>query len=262
MYKKVLTAILLTVLTVAQAWAGSDVDGFGGKTWYDYKASSFGGGDGSSGSPYLISTPEQLALLAYQVNEGGQSYSGEYFSITANLSLDKTIGSKVVWVPIGRNNHPFKGIVNGNGNIVSGMTITATSTSYTSYFGLFGTIENGSISSLTVKEASITLTANEHYRGYRYAFAYDKSSRIVSLNIIPEKSATATYQVKYGDVNNTQAGNIAHTIKVNATFDKRKLDFALTYKGIDWNGNVKIDRNLPDGYTRMNAKDLFSIFAN
>lgn len=63
-------------------------------------------------------------------------------------------------------------------------------------------------------------------------------------------------------MNNTQAGNIAHTIKVNATFDKRKLDFALTYKGIDWNGNVKIDRNLPDGYTRMNAKDLFSIFAN
>lgn len=161
MYKKVLTAILLTVLTVAQAWAGSDVDGFGSNTWYDYKASSFGGGDGSSGSPYLISTPEQLALLAYQVNEGGQSYSGEYFSITANLSLDKTVGSKVVWVPIGRNNHPFKGIVNGNGNIVSGMTITATSTSYTSYFGLFGTIENGSISSLTVKEASITLTAND-----------------------------------------------------------------------------------------------------
>ena len=127
-----------------------------------------------------------------------------------------------------------------------------------------GTLGEGNSSQVsTVADGNgITLTANEHYRGYRYAFAYDKSSRIVSLNIIPEKSATATYQVKYGDVNNTQAGNIAHTIKVNATFDKRKLDFALTYKGIDWNGNVKIDRNLPDGYTRMNAKDLFSIFAN
>ena len=161
MDKKIFTAILLTVLTVAQAWAGSDVDGFGSNTWYDYKASSFGGGDGSSGSPYLISTPEQLALLAYQVNEGEQSYDGKYFSITANLSLDKTVGSKVVWVPIGRSSHPFKGTVNGNGHSVSGMTITATSTSYTHYFGLFGTIEDGSISGLTVKEASITLTAND-----------------------------------------------------------------------------------------------------
>lgn len=164
MYKKILTAILLTVLTVGQTWADNvNVDGFGTNTWYNYKANSFGGGDGSSGSPYLISTPEQLALLAYQVNEGGEplNYSGKYFSITANLSLDKTVGSKVVWVPIGRNSHPFKGIVNGNGHIVTGMTITATSTSYTSYFGLFGTIENGSISGLTVKGASITLTAND-----------------------------------------------------------------------------------------------------
>ena len=160
MYKKILTAILLTVLMVGQIWAGTTVDGFGNNTWYDYKASSFGGGDGSPENPYLISTPEQLALLAYNVNEGGQTYSGNYFSITANLSLDKTAGTKVVWVPIGRNSRSFKGIVNGNGHIVSGMTITATSTSYTSYFGLFGTIEDGSISGLAVKGASITLTAS------------------------------------------------------------------------------------------------------
>ena len=162
MNKKVLTVILLTILTVGQTWADNvNVDGFGNNTWYNYKASSFGGGDGSSGNPYLISTPEQLALLAYNVNEGGQNYSRNYFFITANLSLDKTVGTKVVWVPIGRNNHSFQGIVNGNGHTVSGMTIVAISTSYTNYFGLFGSIEDGSISSLTVKGASITLTAND-----------------------------------------------------------------------------------------------------
>ena len=162
MHKKFFTAILLTALTVGQSWADNvSVDGFGSNTWYNYKSSSYGGGDGSSGSPYLISTPEQLALLAYSVNEGGQTYSGQHFSVTANLSLDKTVGGKVVWVPIGRNSHSFKGTVTGNGHSVSGMTITATSTSYTHYFGLFGTIEDGSISSLTVKDASITLTAND-----------------------------------------------------------------------------------------------------
>jgi len=163
MYKKVLTVILLTVLIVGQTRADNvNVDGFGNMTWYNYKASSYGGGDGSSNSPYLISTPEQLALLAYRVNEDGQTYDGQYFSITANLSLDKDAGAKVIWVPIGRTpTHAFNGTVNGNGHTVSGMTISATSTSYANYFGLFGIIEDGSISSLTVKEASITLTAND-----------------------------------------------------------------------------------------------------
>ena len=163
MYKKVLTVILLTVLIVGQTRADNvNVDGFGNMTWYNYKASSYGGGDGSSYSPYLISTPEQLALLAYRVNEDGQTYDGQYFSITANLSLDKDAGTKVIWVPIGRTpTRAFNGTVNGNGHTVSGMTISATSTSYANYFGLFGIIEDGSISSLTVKEASITLTAND-----------------------------------------------------------------------------------------------------
>ena len=93
MYKKVLTVILLTVLIVGQTRADNvNVDGFGNMTWYNYTASSYGGGDGSSNSPYLISTPEQLALLAYRVNEDGQTYDGQYFSITANLYYPFALG--------------------------------------------------------------------------------------------------------------------------------------------------------------------------
>lgn len=108
---------------------------------------------------------------------------------------------------------------------------------------------------------TIIVSANEHYKGYGYAFSFDKSSRIVSLDIVPEGNSDRYYQVKYSDVNSTQAGNIAHGIKVNATVDKKRLDFTLNYKNIDWNGKVKIDRNLPTGYTRMKATDLFSLFS-
>ena len=108
---------------------------------------------------------------------------------------------------------------------------------------------------------SIILTANEHYKGYGYAFSFDKSSRIVSLDIVPQSTTGSNYQVKYSDVKATQAGNIAHGIKVNATVEKKRLDFTLSYKNIDWNGKVKIDRNLPSGYTRMKATDLFSLFS-
>lgn len=114
----------------------------------------------------------------------------------------------------------------------------------------------------TSEGSGMTLTANEQYKGYGYAFTFDKSSRIVSLNIMPQGSTAATYQVKYNEVKNTTAGNIAHDIQVNATVDKKKVDLSLTYKNIDWNGDMKIDRSVPANYTRMNAKDLFSMFSN
>lgn len=106
------------------------------------------------------------------------------------------------------------------------------------------------------------LTANEQYKGHSYAFTLDKSSRIVSLDIMPTSASTSDYQVRYGDVKSTKAGNIAHSIKVNANVEKKKLDFSLTYKNIDWNESVKIDRSIPSGYSRMSASDLFTLFSN
>jgi hypothetical protein len=89
----------------------------------------------------------------------------------------------------------------------------------------------------------------------------DNKGSILSLDVMPQGSTTAAYQVKYSNVRKTEAGNIAHGIDVNATVEKRKLDFSLKYKDIDWNGNVKIDRGIPSGYTRMKATDLFSMFS-
>lgn len=106
------------------------------------------------------------------------------------------------------------------------------------------------------------LTANEQYKGHGYAFAFDKSDHISSLDIAPQGSTTAAYQVKYNDVKKTKAGNIAHGIDATATVDKKKISFSLSYKDIDWNGNVKIDYDMPSGYKRMSAKDLFSMFSN
>ena len=106
------------------------------------------------------------------------------------------------------------------------------------------------------------IKANETFKGYGYAFAFGKSNHINLLSITPQGSLSPDYVVNYSDVRSTKAGNIAHGINVNATVEKKKLDFSLSYKNIDWNGNVKIDRSIPNGYSRMNARDLFSLFAN
>ena len=110
--------------------------------------------------------------------------------------------------------------------------------------------------------SKLKLTATEQYRGHGYAFTFNKSSHITSLDIVPQGSATAAYQVKYSDVKQTAAGNIAHGINANATIDNKKMAFSLTYKNIDWNEQVKIDRSIPEGYKRMSANDLFSMFGD
>ena len=108
----------------------------------------------------------------------------------------------------------------------------------------------------------IVLVSAESYKGYNYAFTFDKNNRITSLDIMPEHSSIAAYQVKYSNVRSTSAGNIAHDINANATIEKKKLAFSLSYKDIEWNGNVRIDQNVPKNYKRMSASDLFSMFSN
>ena len=121
---------------------------------------------------------------------------------------------------------------------------------------------NKSEMSVDPTKSNVTLVPSENYKGYAYAFAFDKANRITSLDIVPAGSTTAAYQVKYSDVRATTAGNIAHAINANASIEKKKVAFSLTYKKIDWNDNVKIDSSIPGNYTRMSAKDLFSLFSN
>lgn len=126
-----------------------------------------------------------------------------------------------------------------------------------------GTLNETLKSQVTVGEATpLVLRANESYKGYGYVFNFDKTGRIASLNIAPTGNAAAAYQVKYSDVRGTPAGNIAHSIVADATIENKKMALSLTYKNIEWNGNVKIDRSLPNGYSRMSARDLFSLFSN
>ncbi len=127
-----------------------------------------------------------------------------------------------------------------------------------------GTLNEGNKNAVTAEKQGngIVLTAEKQYKGYGYAFAFDKNNRITSLNIVPAGSTAPAYQVKYSGVRSTTAGNIAHDIDVDATVDKKKVAFSLEFKNIDWNGKVKIDKNIPSGYKRMNARDLFSMFSN
>lgn len=112
--------------------------------------------DGTTAEPrkdasgvYQIGTAEELAWLAAEINNSSnnsQSYS-------AVLTADIDLGYRP-WTPIGcyvdwRDNHPYRGVFDGQGHTVSGLYVTAL---HHGSAGLFGyTSGNTTIKNLTVE---------------------------------------------------------------------------------------------------------------
>lgn len=122
-------------------------------------------GEGSSASPYLISTPEQLAKLAELVNDSATNtaYGGKdiYYKLTADLDLSaygKNFNSGKGWVPIGTGaDNSFKGIFDGNNKKITGLTIIDRTEAYS---GLFGFVGDGTVENLVLEQVNITANRN------------------------------------------------------------------------------------------------------
>lgn len=93
----------------------------------DYYSTSFAGGSGSQGDPYLISNAAELAYLSkiFSDGTGYNNYSDKYFKQTADINL-----SAHYWYPIGasdaintsNNNYSnFVANYDGDGFSVSGI---------------------------------------------------------------------------------------------------------------------------------------------
>ncbi|MEC0227932.1 GLUG motif-containing protein [Paenibacillus alba] len=94
-------------------------------------ASDFSG-EGSASKPYLIGTANQLNKVRDSYLDGNL-----YFKLTGPIDLSSYAASG--WVPIGTQDTPFKGHLDGNGYQITGLTIHSSD-----FAGLFGSIGNGS----------------------------------------------------------------------------------------------------------------------
>ena len=150
----VITSFAVLAMTFAMPLNASAASG---DNWANYAASGYAGGDGSDGNPYRISTAGQLAFLAKEVNSG-TSYDGQSFLLTADLDL-----SAYQWTPIGDFSSMdinFMGNFDGGGHTISGMTIGTSSNPATfNRAGLFGFYNSGSLTNLTLENASVYSTS-------------------------------------------------------------------------------------------------------
>jgi len=99
----------------------------------------------SAATPFLIENPEHLAKLAELVNSGN-SYSGTYFKLTADLDL-----TNKNWTCIGSGSTPFSGTFDGNGHTISNLSITK----WSNNIGLFAQINSATIKNLGIESGTI-----------------------------------------------------------------------------------------------------------
>jgi len=109
------------------------------ENWIDHAADGFTGGTGTRENPFLISTPEQLAYLAKLVNTGTLE--------TANVRIlnDIDLAGKE-WTPIGTRQHPFSGVMDGEGTVIYNLAIATSQNRQ----GLFGVVSMGVLENLTL----------------------------------------------------------------------------------------------------------------
>ena len=178
--------------------------------WEGNASTAFAGGSGTEDDPYLIDRGLQLAHLSIRVGNG-TSFEGQYFRLAADLDL-----SGYEWKPIGDYNNPFSGTFDGAGHTIKGLNIAHQST----YFGLFGVLNNATVKNLILADSKITVTSNVSDAGNIYAgvlAAYsrgDLSVENVRVKGSDVKVEKATFDKLYA------GGIIGH---VNANRDKSIL---------------------------------------
>lgn len=158
-----------------------------GTSWYPTStpASAWESGSGTTNDPYLVVTAQQLANLAYFVNNG-ISFIGKYFKLSSDIDLNNGYSVYTVsdsyktWTPIGNDKYAFSGKFDGNSHSIKGVYINNSMM----YDGLFGkivsaTIKNLSVTNSYIKNNSQTYSSMDNYTGGIVGYA-DSSSAITN----------------------------------------------------------------------------------
>ena len=191
--KKILAFLLTMALLVSSLTGVIPVSAEATNTldvWDGTIATEYAGGSGTLTAPYLISTPEQLALL---VTTSGGDTAGKYYRLTADMYLNDTTNpdwkndSPKNWCAPEKDNF-FRGKFDGNGHTVKGLYYNGAKQDAALFAGVRGIV---TIKNLVISDSELTTTNK-----YAAAFAGQvyNSSVVVFENcyIYDTVSATAS----------------------------------------------------------------------
>ena len=169
-------------------WVKAEIAGDNNCNPYTTAAKSFRlvgwTGSGTETAPYVISSNEELDLLARRVNSGNNNYKDTYFELGADITYDPenlTIdldgdGPNLSnFTPIGNEKTGFLGNFDGKGHTISGIVVRSSS----NYVGLFSrVVTTASIKNLIFVNS--TIEGNEYVGGIAGAIALGSISGCIS----------------------------------------------------------------------------------
>lgn len=154
---KALVISLLLIITLPMAKLSAQVSTWDG-TWEPWTH-----GTGTEANPFLIENAQQLAYLAYRVNNGldasGGHVSNHDYHYKLMVDVDLNGSEDFQWTPIGyyisgTDTQSFGGHFDGNRHIVSGLYINSSAKEV----GFFGNTKGAMIKKLSIRGSSITTT--------------------------------------------------------------------------------------------------------
>lgn len=162
------------------------------------------------GKTYVISTAEQLAWVASQVNDNNNNFSRCKIVLAADLDMDG-----IDWTPIGTGKW-FRGSFDGQNHTISNLTVSKTASSEG---GLFGRVTNSVPGTVTefknviFENTDINRSANSGVlTGVAYAA---EDSRIIIDNVIVTKSCSVAGTITGGIVGCLNAGRNKSLITIS-----------------------------------------------
>ena len=114
------------------------------------EAGAYFAGEGTEESPYLIQTAKDLELIAKLMAEDYETYGNSCYQLSQNISMKKGRNNHT---PIGNREHPFMGVFDGDGYVISGLRINSPRKEQQGLFGAVG--ETGLVRNVGLKENSI-----------------------------------------------------------------------------------------------------------
>jgi len=165
MYMKRWIVLGVSVLLGAAVTIGSGSSVAAIDTCENKSATVFGGGNGTSASPYLISTTAHLVALSDDA--ANDDTWGCYFTQTANIDLSSVSDWRPIGLATGGNANPFYGVYDGGNFSISNLKVTDAGITiapftYQNDAGLFGLVRRAVISNVTlVNPYSKTSTSDD-----------------------------------------------------------------------------------------------------
>lgn len=190
MKKKILSILLALALCLSlmPTAALADEPGGTGASGEAAQMPAYSGGSGTINDPWLISSVEDLQLLARTINDGsaaefdadctdtGEGIPGNYHGYYFKQTTDLDLSSIQNWDPIGYSgNCYFAGHYDGGGYTISNATSTGKNDDKGfATAGIFGWVAFGSVQNLTVKNADFFAEGNNNmsYAGGVLAVAF------------------------------------------------------------------------------------------